>query len=98
MGLNPTGDKANHTLAIPEVTTDPIYQSPLESDSEGNREVYMAGNREELSDKMVKEIYRETNKELGCEPIWPGRPKEERGTMAYRTTRVHQKMSLGMVL
>jgi hypothetical protein len=32
------------------------------------------------------------------QPDWPGKPKEERGTMAYRMTWVHGKMSLGMAL
>jgi hypothetical protein len=44
MDSNPMGDKANHTQAIPAATTDPIYQSSLESDSEHGREVYMVGN------------------------------------------------------
>jgi hypothetical protein len=37
-------DKANHTLAVLAATTDPVYQSSLDSDSEGGREVYMVGN------------------------------------------------------
>jgi hypothetical protein len=36
----------------------------MESDSEGDREVYMMGNGEELPDKTVKEIQRETDEEL----------------------------------
>jgi hypothetical protein len=32
------------------------------------------------------------------QPIWPGRLKEERGTMAYKPTQVRQTMSLGMTL
>jgi hypothetical protein len=35
---------------------------------------------------------------LLTQPIWPGRLKEERGTMACRMTWVHQMMSLGMAL
>jgi hypothetical protein len=45
--LDPTEVKADHTLAIPTTTTDPIYQSSSESDFEGDREVYMVGNGEE---------------------------------------------------
>jgi hypothetical protein len=37
-------DKANHTLAVLAATTDLVYQSSLDSDSEGGREVYMVGN------------------------------------------------------
>jgi hypothetical protein len=36
-------------------TTDPIYQSSLKSNSEGGREVYMAGNREEPQEKIQRE-------------------------------------------
>jgi hypothetical protein len=64
MGLDPTWDKDDHTLAVPAATTNPIYQSPPEYDSEGGREVYMVGNREELPDKMVEGIQRETDEEL----------------------------------
>jgi hypothetical protein len=53
---DPTGDKADHTLAILVAVTDPIYQSSLESNSEGGREVYMVGNREELPKKTIEEI------------------------------------------
>jgi hypothetical protein len=56
MDSDPTGDKADHTLAILAAVTDPIYQSSLESNSEGGREVYMVGNREELPKKTIKEI------------------------------------------
>jgi hypothetical protein len=57
-------DKTDHTLAISTAATDPIYQSPPEFDSEGGAEVYMVGNEEELQDKMIKEIQRETDVEL----------------------------------
>jgi hypothetical protein len=56
MSSDPTGDNADHTLAFLAATIDPIYQSSPESDSEGGGEVYMVGNREELSDNMVEEI------------------------------------------
>jgi hypothetical protein len=55
-----------HTSAVPVATTDPIYQSPPESDSEGGGEVYMVGNGEKLLDKMVEEIQQETDEELAC--------------------------------
>jgi hypothetical protein len=32
------------------------------------------------------------------QPIWAGKLKEERGTTAYKMTREHQMMSLGMAL
>jgi hypothetical protein len=62
--LNPAGDKADHTLAIPVATTDPIYQSSPESDSEGSGEVYMVGNGVELPEKTVEEIQREADEEI----------------------------------
>jgi hypothetical protein len=98
MDSDPVGDKADHTLAISAATTDPIYQLSPESGSKGSGEVYIVQNREELPNKMVKEIQRETDMELIMQPIWPGRLKEERGTTTYKMTRVHQKMSQGMVL
>jgi hypothetical protein len=64
--LDPTRDKANHTLAIPTATTDPIYQSSPESDSKGGREVYMVGNGEELLDKTIEEIQWEAKEEIAC--------------------------------
>jgi hypothetical protein len=39
--IDPTEDKADHNLAIPIVTSYPIYQSLMESDSECGGEVYM---------------------------------------------------------
>jgi hypothetical protein len=50
------GDKADHTLVVTAATTDPIYESSSKSDSEGGREVYMVGHREELSKKTFEEI------------------------------------------
>jgi hypothetical protein len=66
MGSDPEGDKADHILTAPAAATDPIYLSPLESDSKGSREVYMVGNGEELPDKTVEEIQREIDIELAC--------------------------------
>jgi hypothetical protein len=56
MDPNPAGDKVDHILVVLAVTTDPIYQSSPESDSEGGREVYMVGNREEPPKKNTEEI------------------------------------------
>jgi hypothetical protein len=53
---DPSGDKADHTPAVMAATTDPIYQSSLEFDSEGDREVYMAGQGNDLLEKTVEEI------------------------------------------
>jgi hypothetical protein len=63
-GLDPAGDKADHTLTVLADATDPMYQSSLESNSEGGREVYMVENREELPDKTIEEIQWETDVEL----------------------------------
>jgi hypothetical protein len=57
-------DKADHTLVVLIATIDPIYQWSLEFDSEGGREVYMVGNREELPEKTVEEIQREADEEI----------------------------------
>ncbi len=62
--MDPTRDKADHTLVVTAATTDPIYQSSPESDSEGGREVYMVGDREELPEKTTKEIQREAEEEI----------------------------------
>jgi hypothetical protein len=64
MGLDPEGDKVDHILATPAAPTDPIYLSPSKSDSEGGREVYMVENGEDLLNKTVEEIQRETDIEL----------------------------------
>jgi hypothetical protein len=56
--------KADHTLVVPAATTDPIHQSSLQSDSEGSREVYMVGHREELSKKTIKEIQQEADEKI----------------------------------
>jgi hypothetical protein len=42
-GLDPIGDKADHIMAVSVAITNPICQSPSESDSEGGKEVYMVG-------------------------------------------------------
>jgi hypothetical protein len=41
--LDASRDKAGHTSAVSEAITDPIYQLLPESDSEGDKEVYMVG-------------------------------------------------------
>jgi hypothetical protein len=56
MDLDPAGDKAGHTLAVPVATIDAIHQLSPESDSEGDSEVYMVGHGEELLEKTVEEI------------------------------------------
>jgi hypothetical protein len=43
IGLDPSWNKANHTLAVLVAITDLIYQLPPESNFEGDREVYMVG-------------------------------------------------------
>jgi hypothetical protein len=47
MDPDPTGDKADHILAVSATTTDPTQQSSPESDCEGGREVNMVRNRED---------------------------------------------------
>jgi hypothetical protein len=43
-------------LAVLAAIIDPIYQSSLESDFEGDREVYMVGQGDEPLEKTVEEI------------------------------------------
>jgi hypothetical protein len=50
------GHKADHTLAILITITDPIYQMPPKSDSEGDREVFMEGEGEQPTEKTIEEI------------------------------------------
>jgi hypothetical protein len=55
-GLDPSRDKVDHTSAISVAITDPIYQSSVDSDFEGDREVYLLGQGDELLEKTVEEI------------------------------------------
>jgi hypothetical protein len=48
MDPDPSGDKLDHTSAVSVAIIEPIYQSPPESDSEGDREVYMVGQGDAL--------------------------------------------------
>jgi hypothetical protein len=61
---DPSRDKADHTLAITTAIIDPIYQSPPESDFEGNREVFMVGDGEQPRNKTIEEIAREAEDEI----------------------------------
>jgi hypothetical protein len=61
---DPSGDKADHTLAISAAITDPIHQSSPKSDSEGDQKVYMVGQGEELPKKTVEEIQLEADEEI----------------------------------
>jgi hypothetical protein len=61
---DPTRYKEDHILAVLAATIDPIYQSSLESDSEGGREVYMVGSEEELPEKTTEEIHQEAEEEI----------------------------------
>jgi hypothetical protein len=61
---DPSGDKADHTLAISAAITDLIYQSSPESESEGEKEVYMVGQGEEPPEKTIEEIQQEAEEEI----------------------------------
>jgi hypothetical protein len=61
---DPSGDKVDHNQASSPATIDPIYQSPPESDSEGDREVFMVGQGEQPIEKIIKEMAREAEEEL----------------------------------
>jgi hypothetical protein len=53
---DPSGSKADHHGISLQATTDPISQSPSESDSDCDREVYMVGQCEQPTEKTAKEI------------------------------------------
>jgi hypothetical protein len=67
MDPDPSGDKANHTLAVHAATIDLIHHSSPKSNSEGDREVYMVGQGDQPSDKTTKEIQREVDEEIARE-------------------------------
>jgi hypothetical protein len=54
--LDPTGDKADHTLAVLTATIEILYQPSLESDSECGGEVYMVGQEDQSLEKTAEEI------------------------------------------
>jgi hypothetical protein len=56
MDSDPARDKFDHTLAVSVATTDPIYQSSSESNSENGGEVYMVGQGDPPPGKTTKEI------------------------------------------
>jgi hypothetical protein len=58
------GDTTDHNSVVSAALVDPIYQSPLQYDSEGGREVYMVGQGEELLEKTTKEIAPEGEEEI----------------------------------
>jgi hypothetical protein len=64
MDSDPTQDKVDHTLAVPVATTDPIYQSSSESNSEDIGEVYMVGQGDLSPAKTTEEIQREAEEEM----------------------------------
>jgi hypothetical protein len=61
---DPSGDKADHTSTVLAAIIDSIYQSSPESDSEGDREVYMVGHGDDLPKKTVDEIQREAEEKI----------------------------------
>jgi hypothetical protein len=61
---NPLGDKANHTSTISTAIADPIYHLSLESNFEGDREVYMVGQGDEPPEKTIEEIQWEAKEEI----------------------------------
>jgi hypothetical protein len=97
MDLDPIGDKADHIHVVSAATTDPMYQSSPESDSEGGREVYMVGNGEQPSKKTTEEVQQEAKEEIAHAAHLAKQEIEQRSTMTCKTTRESQMMSLGMV-
>jgi hypothetical protein len=62
---DPSEDKADHTSADHAATTDPIHQSSLESDFEGDRGIYVVAQGDQPLDKTAEEIQREADKRKG---------------------------------
>jgi hypothetical protein len=94
--LDSSGDKADHNPAGSPATIDPIYQSPLKSDSVGDRKVYMVGQSEQPTEKTDEEIARAVEEE-----ITRAADKEAdkgKGTMACKTILGHLMMVLGTAL
>jgi hypothetical protein len=61
---NPSKDKADHTTADHEATTDLIHRLSPKSNSEGDRGVYMVAQGDQPPDKTIKEIQREAKEEI----------------------------------
>jgi hypothetical protein len=53
---DPSRDKADHIPAVHRAAIDPICDSPLESDSEDDREVYMVGQGDHAPEKTTEEL------------------------------------------
>jgi hypothetical protein len=74
MDMDPARDEADHTLAIPVATIDPIYQSLPEFDSEGG-EVYMVGNKRNSRRKLSRRSSGRLTRKSLVQPVWSGRLK-----------------------
>jgi hypothetical protein len=62
--LDPSEDKVDHISGGSPTIIDPIYQPPPQSDSKGDKEVYMEGQGEELLEKTAEEIKKEAKEEI----------------------------------
>jgi hypothetical protein len=62
--MDPLGDKDGHTPTVSTTITDPIYQPPPESDSEGDREIFMVGEGEQPTEKTTRENAHEAKEEI----------------------------------
>jgi hypothetical protein len=63
-GSDPLGDKTDHNKTSFLARIDPIYQSPLESNFDCSREVYIVGHGEQLARNSAEEITREEEMEI----------------------------------
>jgi hypothetical protein len=61
---DPARDRADHTLAAPAATTDPIFQSSSESDSKNCGKIYMVVQVDPPPTKSSEEIQREAEEEI----------------------------------
>jgi hypothetical protein len=94
--VDPSGNKADHILAVPAASTNTFHQLMSESDSDISGEVYMVGQGDPPLDKTVEEIEREAEEEMARVARLPGNWIKGRGITACSMTRGHQRMRLGM--
>jgi hypothetical protein len=87
--LDPTGDKADHTLTAPTATIDPIYLSSPESNSKGGGKVYMVGNGEELPKKTIEEIQWEADQEIAHVSRLAREAERGKRHNGFKMTHVH---------
>jgi hypothetical protein len=62
--MDPSEDKADNTPAVLTAIIDPVYLLPPESNSEGDKVVFMVGEGGQPAKKTMEEIAREAEEEI----------------------------------